>query len=44
VLPRWLSGKESGCQCRKLEFDPWVRKIPLEMGEKDMAPHSNIIA
>ena len=30
-LPSWLSGKESACQCRKckrLEFDPWVRKIP----------------
>ena len=22
---RWLSGKESACQCRR---DPWVRKIP----------------
>ena len=31
TLPRWLSGKESACQCkrcRRLEFDPWVRKIP----------------
>ena len=27
-LSRWLSGKESGCQCRRLGFDPWVRKIP----------------
>ena len=27
-LPRWLSGKESTCQCRKCGFDPWVRKIP----------------
>ena len=27
-LPRWLSGKESACQCRKLRFHPWVRKIP----------------
>ena len=27
-LPRWLSGKESACQCRRCEFDPWVRKIP----------------
>ena len=24
-LPRWLSGKESACQCR---FNPWVGKIP----------------
>ena len=27
-LPRWLSGKESVCQCRLLGFDPWVGKIP----------------
>jgi len=30
-LLRWLSGKESACQCRRqrrCEFDPWVRKIP----------------
>ena len=27
-LPWWLSGKESACQCRRLWFDPWVRKIP----------------
>ena len=30
-LPRWRSGKESACQCRrpkKCRFDPWVRKIP----------------
>ena len=26
-LPRWLSGKESACQCRKRGLDPWVRKI-----------------
>ena len=29
-LPRWLSGKESTCQCRRhkrLRFDPWVWKI-----------------
>ena len=24
----WLSGKESACQCRRLGFNPWVRKIP----------------
>ena len=22
------SGKESACQCRRLRFDPWIRKIP----------------
>ena len=27
-LPRWLSGKESACQSRRLEFNPWVGKIP----------------
>ena len=30
-LPRWLSSKESTCQCRRCQnhrFDPWVRKIP----------------
>ena len=29
-LPRWLSGKEFACQCRRhwrLEFNPWVGKI-----------------
>ena len=25
-LPWWLSGKESTCQCRRLGFDPWVRR------------------
>ena len=28
VLPWWLSGKESACQCRRHGFDPWVGKIP----------------
>jgi len=30
-LPRWCSGKESRCQCRrhrKYRLDPWVGKIP----------------
>ena len=30
-LPRWHSGKESTCQCRRCrrdKFDPWVRKTP----------------
>ena len=27
-VPWWLSGKESTCQCRRLGFNPWVRKIP----------------
>jgi len=27
-LPRWHSARESTCQCRRLGFDPWIRKIP----------------
>ena len=27
-LLRWLSGKESACQCRRCRFEPWVGKIP----------------
>ena len=27
-LPWWLSSKDSACQCRRQEFDPWVGKIP----------------
>jgi len=27
-LPKWLSGKESACQCRRHGFDPWVGNIP----------------
>ena len=27
-LLRWLSGKESACQCRRHRCDLWVRKIP----------------
>ena len=27
-VPRRLSGKEPAWQCRRLGFDPWVRKIP----------------
>ena len=29
-LPRWFSGKESACQCRRcrrLGFHPWIRKV-----------------
>ena len=38
------SGKEPAYQCRRrkrLGFDPWVRKIPLE---EEMANHPNILA
>ena len=30
-IPRWLSGKESACQCRRHKrcgFNPWVGKVP----------------
>ena len=27
-LPRWLCNKESACQCRRLRFNPWAKKIP----------------
>ena len=30
-LPGWLSSKESACQCRRCEFNPWVKKIPWRM-------------
>ena len=29
-LPRWLSGKESACQCRTHRFDPWPGWSPGE--------------
>ena len=31
TLPEWFRRKESACQCgrcRRVRFDPWVRKIP----------------
>ena len=43
-LPRWCSGKESTCQCRRYkrhDFDPRVGKNPLE---KEMGTHSSILA
>ena len=27
-LPRWLSAKDSACQCKRCRFHPWVRKTP----------------
>ena len=41
VLPWWLSGKESACQCRNLRFSSWVTKNPLE---QEMATYSSILA
>ena len=43
-FPSGLAGKESTCNARdtgKVEFDPWVGKIPLE---KEMATHSGMFA
>ena len=27
-FPRWLSGKELACQCRRQGFDPWIGTTP----------------
>ena len=40
-LRRWLSGKESSFQCRRLGLDPKSQGDPLE---KEMATHSSILA
>ena len=39
LLPRWLSGKVSACQCRKIQSLGW--EDPLE---KEMATPSSILA
>ena len=39
-LPRWQSGKEATCQCRRCGFNPWVQEDALE---KEMATCSSII-
>ena len=41
MFSRWLSGKESTCQCRRCGFNPWVRKAPLE---EEMATLSSRLA
>ena len=33
-LPKWLSGKESTCQCRSDALDLWVGKIPWRRKRK----------
>ena len=40
-LPRWLGGKESACQCRRLGMDPRGGEDPPE---KEMATHSSVLA
>jgi len=43
-LPRWCSGKESACQCRRLRRQ-WVLSLGWEDPlEKEMATHSSIHA
>ena len=43
ILPRWLSGKESACQCRRLRRQ--VRSLSREdLLEEDMATYSSILA
>ena len=32
-LPRWVSGKESTCQCRRRRLHPWIGGDPLEKWE-----------
>ena len=32
-VPRWPSGKESTCQCRRHQFNAWVRKIPCSRSD-----------
>ena len=43
-LPKWLSGKQSTCQCRRprrLGFNLWVRKISWRDGDKMAAGGSH---
>ena len=37
----WCFSGGSTCQCRRLSFNPWVGKLPLE---KEVAVHSRILA
>ena len=38
-LPRWLSGKESACQCRRGWLNPQVQSL-----DKGMVNHSSVLA
>ena len=33
-LPRWLSGKEPACRCRRCGFEHWAGKIPWRKERK----------
>ena len=38
-LPRWLSGEESACQCRRLGFNPWKNNsLKISGGGHDNPP------
>ena len=44
LLPWWLSGKESACQCRRHRrrgFDPWVWKIPWRKAWQPFLPRKS---
>ena len=46
-LPRWLSGKESACQCRRGRQETWLDSWGWGGGqdlEKEMVIHSSILA
>ena len=38
LLPGWLIGKVSACQCRRCRFNPWVDFL-----EEEMAAHSSVL-
>ena len=39
-LPWWLSGKESTCQCRRYQFEPWSQKIPWRRKSHSLHGHT----
>ena len=41
AFPGAATAKEPACQCRRCEFDPWLRGDPLE---KEMATYSSILS
>ena len=43
VLPWQLNGKESTCQCRRHDFDPWSKKITHAVWEQ-LSPCTTILS
>ena len=35
-LPWWLSGKQSTCQLRRCQFDPWSGRIPHDLEQLNL--------